>query len=95
MTVSVTIAGIMITFKAEENIFALPLRRLEVGRPDGVDAVPGPNQIAIVAKNIGPRLTRTMLLSRSIGIPSERGYEKISFLNGTSCRDGDVEARRR
>jgi len=90
-----TIASIVIAFEAEQNMFALPLGGLEIGGPNGVDAVPGPDQIAIVAKDVWARLTRPMLLSRSIGVPRERRYEKIAFLDVAGGRNGDVEARRR
>jgi hypothetical protein len=39
MTMPMPIPSIVVALKAKQNIFALPSSSLEIGRPDGIDAV--------------------------------------------------------
>jgi hypothetical protein len=62
MSMAMPVSSIVIAFKAEENIFAFPSSGLEVGGPDGIDAVARPYKVAIVFEDIRARLARTVLL---------------------------------
>lgn len=43
MAVTVAISRIMVTFKAKQDILTVPATSLEVGRPDAVDSIAGPD----------------------------------------------------
>lgn len=95
VAVAVAVAGIVVALEAEEDVLALPAGRLEVGRPDAVDAVAGPDQIAVIAEDVGASLARTVLLGWSIGVSGKRGDKKVPLFDVLGGWDRDVETGRR
>lgn len=91
VTVSMAIPRIMVPFKAKEDVFAPPTGGLEIGRPDAVNPIARPNQVAVITKDIRPGLSRPVLLGRSIWITSEGSNEQIPLFDISTCRDGDVQ----
>lgn len=94
MPMPVAVPGVMVPLEAEQHIPAAPARRLEVGRPDAVDGVPAPNELAVVAEDVRPRLARAVLLRRRVREAREGRDEEVALLDVRGRRDGDVEARR-
>jgi len=94
MPMSMAIAGIVVAFKAEQHILALPPRRLEVGRPDAVDAIPGPDEVAVIPEDVRPRLARAVLRGGRVGEAGEGGHEQVARVGVLGGRVGDVEPRR-
>jgi hypothetical protein len=92
--VTMTITRVMVTLEAKEDILALPASLLEVGSPDGVVAVPGPDQLSVIAEDVRSSLTGTVLFSRGVWEASERSDKEVSLLDVLSSGDGDVESRR-
>lgn len=92
--VSMSIPSIVVALKAEEDIAALPAARLEVGRPDAVDCIAGPHQVAVVAEDVRTGLARTVLRGRRVREAGKRREKQVPLLDGRGGRDGDVEARR-
>src|SRR5690606_27438905 len=66
MPMPMAIARIMVTFETEEDILATPACGLKVCSPDAINSIAGPNQVAIITKDVWPCLPRAMLLRRSI-----------------------------
>lgn len=95
VAVSVAVAGIVVAFKAEQHVFALPAGGLEVGRPDAVDAVARPHQVAVITEDVGASLARTVLFGRSIRVPGKRGHKEVPLFDVLGGRDGDIETGRR
>jgi hypothetical protein len=95
VAVAVAVAGVVVALEAEQDVFAFPASRLEVGRPDAVDAVAGPDQVAVVAENVGTGLARTVLLRGSVRESGERGHEKVPVLDILGGRNADVQPGRR
>lgn len=94
MTVTVTIASVVITFKTEENIFAVPFGLLEVGGPDGVVAIPGPNQVAVITKNVWRSLAGAVHFAGRVRKASKRRNEEVALFHIICGRDCDIESRR-
>jgi hypothetical protein len=95
VTVAVAIAGVVVALEAEEDILALPARGLEVSRPDAVDAVAGPDQVAVIAEDVGAGLAGTMLLGGRVGEAGKGGHKQVPFFHVLGCRDADVQPGRR
>jgi hypothetical protein len=95
VTVTVAIARVVVTLKAKEDILALPASLLEVGSPDGVVAVAGPNQLSVIAEDVRCSLTRAVLLSSGVWETSKWSDEEVALLDVLSSGDGDVKSRRR
>ena len=91
VSMTVSIASVMIAFKAEQDILAVPAASLEIGRPDAEVAIPRLDQIAVVAEDIRCRLTRGMLLRRSVRDPSEGGQEQVTTFDLIRSRNGDIQ----
>lgn len=62
VSMSMAIAGIVVPLEAEDDIFALPSTGLEVGSPDTVDTVSGPDEVTVIAEDVGTGLARPVLL---------------------------------
>lgn len=69
----VLINQLMITGTQFSDVFTIPSAGLEVGCPDTVDAVSGPDEITVVPKDVRGCLTRAMLLSGRVGQTGKRG----------------------
>lgn len=95
VAVAVAVSRIMVAFKAEQHILPLPARLLEVCRPDRVVAVPGPDQLSVIAENVRSSLSRAMRLARRVRKSGERSHEKVAFFDVRGCRDRDIQTRRR
>jgi hypothetical protein len=95
MAVAVAVAGVVVALETEQDVFALPAGRLEVGRPDAVDAVSGPDQVAVIAEDVGAGLPRTVLLRGSVRVPGKRSHEKVPLFDILGGRDTDVQPGRR
>lgn len=90
VTMPVSIGSVVVTLEAEQDIFALPAGHLEVGGPDGVVRVAGPDQFTVVTEDVRGWLTRTVDAFRVAG---KGAYEEIAFLYILSGGDGDVQPR--
>ena len=95
MAMAVSVSRVVVALEAEENVLAAPAGGLEIGRPDAVDAVSGPNQIAVVAQDVRPGLAGPMLLGGGVGQARERCDEEITLLDVGGGGNGDVEPGRR
>lgn len=94
VSMAVSISSIVVAFKAEQDVLALPTTSLEIGRPDAENGVARPHQVTIVSEDVWPGLARTMLLRRSIREASKWREEEIALLDGICGRNGDVQTRR-
>ena len=61
VSVAMSIASVVIAFEAKEDVLTLPPTSLEVGRPDRVDAVARPHEIAVVLEDVRTSLARAVL----------------------------------
>ncbi len=95
VAMAVAVAGVVVTFKAEQDIFALPASGLEVGRPNAVDAVAGPDQVSVVAEDVRAGLARAVLLGGGVGVTGKGGHKEVPLFDILGRRDGDVQPRRR
>lgn len=94
MAVTMTIARVMVSFEAEEDVFALPASLLEVGGPNGVISVARPDQLPIVSEDVRSRLTGSMHCPCVVQEPGERGDKDISLVHIWRGGDGNVQSRR-
>jgi len=73
---------------------------LEVGGPDAIVPVPGPDQVAVVPEDIRRRLARAVLFRRCIRVACKWSHEEVAFLDPNTVLvggvgwDDDVEAGR-
>ena len=95
VAMAVAVAGIVVTFKAEQDVLALPASSLEVGRPDAVDAVARPDQVAVVTEDVGAGLARAVLLGGGVGVPGKGSHKEVPLFDILGRRDGDVQPGRR
>ena len=95
VAVAVAVAGVVVAFKAEQDVLALPASGLEIGRPDAVDAVAGPDQVAVVAEDVGAGLARAVLLGGGVGVSGKRSHKEVSLFDILGRRDRDVQPGRR
>lgn len=90
MAVPVSVPGVVIALEAKQNIFTLPASHLEVGRPDRVVRVAGPDQLTVVAEDVRGRLERAVGAFR---VSRKGGNEEVALLYILSGGDGDVQPR--
>ena len=94
MTVSMPIPRIMITLEAEQNVFTFPSSDLEVRAPDTVDAVAGPDQVAVVPDDVWACLAGLVLLGWRVRETGEGCNEEVAGGHLLCRRDCDVQAWR-
>jgi len=95
VAMTVTVSGVVVALEAEQDVFALPASSLEVGRPDAVDTIAGPDQVTIVAEDVGSGLARAMLLGGSVREPGKRGQKQVPLFDVLGRGDADVQPGRR
>ena len=91
VAVAVAITSVVVTLKAEQDVLALPAGSLEVGGPDAVDAVAGPDQVPVITEDVRAGLARAMLLAGRVGEPGERGHKEVPLSDVLGGRDADVQ----
>lgn len=94
VSMAMAVASVVVALEAEEDILALPTASLEVGGPDAIDCITGPDQVSVVTEDVRACLAGTMLLRWRIGVAREGSDKQIARLNGIRGGDGDVEPRR-
>lgn len=91
MPMTMAVPRIVITFETEQHVLSVPLPGLEIGSPDRVDAVAGPDEIAVVAEDVWRGLTGTVLCSCGVRVACEGGDEEVAFLDVVGSWNGDVQ----
>ena len=95
VAVPVAVPGVVVALEAEQHVLPSPARRLEVGGPDAVDGVTRPDQVAVVAEDVGAGLAGAVLLGGGVREAGEGRDEEVAVLDVRGGGDGDVEARGR
>ena len=61
-----TVEWVVIAFEASKHLLTLPFHSSEVGSPDTVVSIAGPDEISIVTEYVWISLTRILLLGKGI-----------------------------